>query len=544
MRSRSLATFAVLVLAATAFAAEPPQPAPDAETQIAFEVRAITVPADMPIPGCPAKQGEVVFLTGAQLQASLEAVQADGRANVLAAPNFVTCNGQEATFSTGELHSFVTGLETKKVNGVVVLVPKTTSVETGIVLNLCGMLSADKKTVATRVNYTEKRIDGKVEQLPVSYPITPVFEGGSQGKPIPFTQFLQAPQVETVAIDKKDLVIPCGGHAVIAGPAFAQEQKVEYKVPGLADVAVVGRMFRTVGVSTVKMRTILVVSPKVVESVPTAPVAVPPLAVPPLAAPMVVPPLVAPPVVAPPLARPAAAESIATVYRLRNAAAADVAHALTTHLARENRNVTVTAEPVYNSILVSGDPAVQQQIARLVEKIDAAPPQVVVQMLILKAPASFVGNLGIADEKDAGPTWVLTPRELRMFGLALREAKAREGIDILSRPQFQVSDNQTGTVQVGQESAGINARVTPRVSPDGKTVLLRADVQVSEPAPAPVNLGNGAATAAINRQSVQTTAVVPYDGAVLVRGARTKTADGVETELLILMTVHAVQPAK
>jgi hypothetical protein len=55
-----------------------------------------------------------------------------------------------------------------------------------------------------------------VELVPVTTQITPVFEGGSQGQPIPFTQFLQVPDVRTEKAEKT-AVVPAGGTLVLGG---------------------------------------------------------------------------------------------------------------------------------------------------------------------------------------------------------------------------------------------------------------------------------------------------------------------------------------
>ncbi|MBW8839636.1 MAG: hypothetical protein JF602_07275, partial [Gemmatimonadetes bacterium] len=96
--------------------------------------------------------------------------------------------------------------------------------------------------------------------------IAPVFEGGSQGKPVAVTQFLQSPKVETVTVEKVGLTIGSGGHAVIAGPSYIAEVREEMSVPVLSRVPYLSRMFRTVAYTKTNMRTVLIVSPKVIEA--------------------------------------------------------------------------------------------------------------------------------------------------------------------------------------------------------------------------------------------------------------------------------------
>src|SRR5205085_7188577 len=46
--------------------------------------------------------------------------------------------------------------------------------------------------------------------------ITPIFEGGAVGQPIPFTQFIQQPKLTTVALHKS-FCVPDGGTVLLSG---------------------------------------------------------------------------------------------------------------------------------------------------------------------------------------------------------------------------------------------------------------------------------------------------------------------------------------
>ena len=267
MRSRLLLAVALLFAVSAAIRAEPPSN----DTNITFEIRIFTVAAETPLGPCPMKEGEVAFLTDAQLSAILKSAQGDRRVNVMQAPKVTTFNGQEAELRIADQHFFVTGLDAQRANGQTILVPKKTTLETGLTLSVRGQVSVETNFVAVNVSYFVKRLAEKVEMIPVVTQITPVFEGGSQGKPVPFTQYLQAPQIETMKIEKKDLKIPSGGHAAIAGPVFLQESRTETSIPVLAEIPYLNRLFTNVGYSKTKMRTVLVVSPRVIEVMDEAP---------------------------------------------------------------------------------------------------------------------------------------------------------------------------------------------------------------------------------------------------------------------------------
>jgi hypothetical protein len=231
-------------------------------------------------------------------------------------------------------------------------------------------------------------------------------------------------------------------------------------------------------------------------------------------------------------------------------------------------------------------------VKRIIDRIDAQPPQVMIQVLIaevqlnnteefgvelgLQSPVLFLrgitggvpsavgfnfnstqplantnlansetvgfqglGNLGVGRASATqGFGGFVFSASSDTFSLLVRALKAQGRVDILSRPQLQVADNQTGFVQVGQnfpylgnstltatgaaqqsiqyEPTGVTMRVTPRVNPDGK-VLMRVEPQIESVTSSPVSLGNGVLAPAFNVQTVQTT-VLASDGETIVLG--------------------------
>jgi hypothetical protein len=125
-----------------------------------------------------------------------------------------------------------------------------------------------------------------------------------------------------------------------------------------------------------------------------------------------------------------------------------------------------------------------------------------------------------------------------MFQALLRQAREQGAAKFLAQPRIHVLDNQTGFIQSGGQypcpsptadgrtqiemvPVGVTARVTPRISPDGK-VLMRVEVTHTQPTPQPVDLGNGLTAPVFNKESVETT-VCLLDGATAVLGAGTQT---------------------
>ncbi len=236
-----------------------------------------------------------------------------------------------------------------------------------------------------------------------------------------------------------------------------------------------------------------------------------------------------------------------TVVKLRNVAAADAAHALSAFLKPQNRDARVAAEPVSNCVLVSAEPALTKQLLDILAALDKEPTQIVICATVLEVPDKFVEESGLnVGAKPGTTTWTLSAREVHMFTNFIRLAKARgDECDVLSRPQIQVTDNQTGHVRVGQDvpvavgdgktqfvATGVTFRATPRVTPDGR-VLLRTEFQLTEQAPGTVTVA-GQPVPVFNTQSVQMTAELKAGETVAFRVGKA----------LVLVTPTVIAPAK
>jgi general secretion pathway protein D len=329
------------------------------------------------------------------------------------------------------------------------------------------------------------------------------------------------------------------------------------------------------------------------------------------------------------------------VFKLKNAAAADVYTALNTFLANSlavltgspnfnstfiqlQKNVVIVAEPVSNTLLISATPFYFMEMKRIIERIDAQPPQVVIQVLIaevdltndeefgievgVQSPVLFSRSL-LAAQSTANTTTgatniavpgfnfnnvntplgnssVISPGTVGYQGLSnlgvgqvsasqgvggfvfqassqslnllIRALQAQNRIEILSRPQVTVADNQTGFIQVGANypylsasiltavgtasqsvlyyPIGVTMRVTPRVNQDGK-VLMRVEPQVATVSPNPVSLGNGILAPAFNIETVQTTVLASSGETIVLGGMISKSDNRTENGLPFLKDI-------
>ncbi len=210
------------------------------DISISTEVRILKVPVGF----CEqfgVKREEGIGLTDNKVCTLLETVQKFGEATVMQFPKVTTFDGQKASIRAGERRMFATSAEVVKVKGQSMLVPKNVEVDLGDTLTLCGTASADRKFVNLRAKLSRTTLIGEVELVPVTITITPVFEGGSQGQPIPFTQFLQAPDLKTQTVEKT-VIVPTGGTVILGG-----WNEAGVRPPLLSKIPYLNRLCKNVG---------------------------------------------------------------------------------------------------------------------------------------------------------------------------------------------------------------------------------------------------------------------------------------------------------
>ena len=216
-------------------------------------------------------------------------------------------------------------------------------------------------------------------------------------------------------------------------------------------------------------------------------------------------------------------ERVNEVYRLKNSPALDVANAVNNFLRSERvvnqaapgrqnpftqieSEVVVVPEPVGNALIISATPRYFEQIMELVEGLDAQPPQVMIQVILVEVELDNLHEFGVElglqdsllfDRSLLGS--ILTPgynfnnqplgnantpnslatrgtvggQALSHFSLGrtstdtdfgglvlsassenvsvlLRAMNQSRNVEILSRPQIMTLDNQPAFIQVGQ----------------------------------------------------------------------------------------------
>jgi len=249
---------------------------PDLDVPIRPRNFQMAIPPFGGYPNMPGNNGGIAlglaFLNDIQVYMFMEAAQGDRRVNVMQAPKLTLFNGQTATLTVSNLQFFVTNVQVISVNGQLVFVPQNVPFpgpgdfnQGGIVsITIQGVISADRRFVRLNMPITMSAQTGaNVPLFPFTTFVIPVFEGGSQGQPVPFTQFLQQPAFTTLNINTT-VVCPDGGTVLLGGFKQVSEGRNEFGPPVLSKVPYLNRLFKNVGIGRETTHIMIMVTPRII----------------------------------------------------------------------------------------------------------------------------------------------------------------------------------------------------------------------------------------------------------------------------------------
>lgn len=208
----------------------------------------------------------LAFLSDIQVYMFMEAAQGDRRIHVMQAPKLTLFNGQSASISVQDQQFFVTNVGVVGFGGQIVFTPQNNPFPLGVEMTLQAVCSADRRYVRINTNVRLANLAStNVPLFPVTTFITPVFEGGAQGQPIPFTQFIQQPQLSLVNI-QTTVSIPDGGTVILGGLKTLSEGRNEFGPPVLSKVPYVNRLFKNTGFGREAQSLLVMVTPRIIIS--------------------------------------------------------------------------------------------------------------------------------------------------------------------------------------------------------------------------------------------------------------------------------------
>ena len=223
-------------------------------------------------PNTPGNNGGIslglAFLNDIQVYTFMEMAQGDQRTNIMQAPKLTLFNGQTATLTVTNTQFFVTSVQVVSVNGQIVFIPNQQQLpgpgQGQLTIAIQAVVSADRRFVRLNlpVNFSVQS-GASVPLFPITTFVTPVFEGGSQGQPIPFTQFLQQPAFTTLNI-QTTVVCPDGGTVLLGGLKTLSEGRNEFGPPFLSKIPYLNRLFKNVGVGRQSQHVMIMVTPRII----------------------------------------------------------------------------------------------------------------------------------------------------------------------------------------------------------------------------------------------------------------------------------------
>ena len=217
----------------------------------------------------------MAFLNDIQVFAFLEAASGDRRTNIMQAPKITLFNGQTATVTVQDFAYFTTGVTAFNFGGQVVFQPTNTAIPIGNATNPNSGLSGVSVTVQAVISSDRRFVrlnlapqlsgltSANVPLFPVTVFITPVFEGGSQGQPIPFTQFYQQPSFSQIEV-QTTVSVPDGGTVLLGGLKAMSEGRNEFGPPVISQIPYLNRLFKNVGIGRETRHIMIMVTPRII----------------------------------------------------------------------------------------------------------------------------------------------------------------------------------------------------------------------------------------------------------------------------------------
>ncbi|MCE7973010.1 MAG: hypothetical protein DYG92_01605 [Leptolyngbya sp. PLA1] len=281
-----------------------------------------------------------------------------------------------------------------------------------------------------------------------------------------------------------------------------------------------------------------------------------------------------------------ASERERRVYHLRNAKAGEIETTLKAYfqgeadkarltlgaeragslLQRLEEEVTVVGDLSSNKLVISTSPKYMESVLKIVEELDASPPQVMIQVLLAEVTIDASDQWGMdvnvgpfggeayrvgSTAAGVGVATALGVPNLSVsssdFGLLIRALEAQGKLEVLSNPQVLADNNKEATISVVDEigvagrsqfggvngtsvisevqrvPAGIILKVTPSISADGY-VRMEVSPEISALTSRTTQINRDQTAPIISKRTVDTVVTVK-DGQSVVIGGLIQTSD-------------------
>ncbi len=282
------------------------------------------------------------------------------------------------------------------------------------------------------------------------------------------------------------------------------------------------------------------------------------------------------------------------VYSLRNAKAKEIETTLKSYFQNETsaerttlgpqlsgslmrrleEEVTVVGDEKSNKLVISTSPRYMSTVLSIIDELDAAPPQVMIQVLLAEVTLDNTETWGV--DVNVGPfggegyrigstpagssvATALGVPNLAVssadFGVLIRSLEEQGKLEVLSNPQVTVNNNQVAKIQVGEniavvngverssignsfadltrEDVGIILNVVPSISADG---FVRMDIQpeISQLSAKTTQISADVFAPIIKKRAVDTVVTVKDGQSVVIGGLIQSSEEQRHTKVPIL----------
>ncbi len=180
------------------------------------------------------------FLDDIQVDFLLEATQADRRTVTLTAPRLTFMNGQRAFIAVATQQTFVSDLTPVVSDSSVAFDPVISTISSGVVLDVEGVISSDRRYVTMTVLTSISEFDFDSDR-DLSFTGGAGGTGGSTGGGTA-EAFVQVPVTQATTLNTT-VTVPDQGTVLLGGQRVVNEVEIETGVPVLSKIPVLNRFF-------------------------------------------------------------------------------------------------------------------------------------------------------------------------------------------------------------------------------------------------------------------------------------------------------------
>ncbi len=180
----------------------------------------------------------------------------DKACEVMSAPRLWLMNQQKGNCEIGQSQTFTTGLDVRIVDGNVVMIPKTETIQLGTRFSITAAKQDGKPEAKVKLEYSFQ------ECLPLSvlHPVTTIIPAtmvnGKKGETVPFTQFIQVPKIQKLQATATEQLKP--GHTmVVRVGSLKRTQTTVTKVGAFRNIPYLNRLFKNTGMCEVEQEVVL-----------------------------------------------------------------------------------------------------------------------------------------------------------------------------------------------------------------------------------------------------------------------------------------------